>query len=163
MQKQGKNHWSRETTVQGPHSPSRDTHIFELFWRHWSDSVLSASTQNPGWLELEGWWCWLSLTSTPPIRRLPTSWSCALWTIAINLLATLGISLPWSPLLGKAIKPFFSQFSSVQSLSRVQLFATPWIAARQASLSITNSWSVSYLSSLEWRCLSYVLYFGSTY
>ena len=31
------------------------------------------------------------------------------------------------------------QFSSVQSLSRVQLFATPWIAARQTSLSITNS------------------------
>ena len=31
------------------------------------------------------------------------------------------------------------QFSSVQSLSRVRLFATPWIAARQASLSITNS------------------------
>jgi len=30
-------------------------------------------------------------------------------------------------------------FSSVQSLSRVWLFATPWIAARQASLSITNS------------------------
>ena len=30
---------------------------------------------------------------------------------------------------------------SVQSLSRVQLFATPWITARQASLSITNSWS----------------------
>ena len=34
------------------------------------------------------------------------------------------------------------QFSSVQSLSRVQLFATPWIAARQASLSITNSQSL---------------------
>ena len=33
------------------------------------------------------------------------------------------------------------QFSSVQSLSRVRLFATPWIIARQASLSITNSWS----------------------
>ena len=31
------------------------------------------------------------------------------------------------------------QFSSVQSLSRVWLFATPWITARQASLSITNS------------------------
>ena len=31
------------------------------------------------------------------------------------------------------------QFSSVQSLSCVRLFATPWIAARQASLSITNS------------------------
>ena len=34
------------------------------------------------------------------------------------------------------------QFSSVQSLSRVQLFATPWIAARQASLAITNSQSL---------------------
>ena len=33
---------------------------------------------------------------------------------------------------------FWVQFSSVQSLSRVWLFATPWIAARQASLSITN-------------------------
>ena len=31
--------------------------------------------------------------------------------------------------------------SSVQSLSRVRLFATPWTAALQASLSITNSWS----------------------
>ena len=31
------------------------------------------------------------------------------------------------------------QFSSVRSLSRVRLFVTPWIAARQASLSITNS------------------------
>ena len=34
------------------------------------------------------------------------------------------------------------QFSSVQSLSRVQLFATPWTAARQATLSITNSQSL---------------------
>ena len=32
------------------------------------------------------------------------------------------------------------QFSSVQSLSHVRLFATPWTAACQASLSITNSW-----------------------
>ena len=35
------------------------------------------------------------------------------------------------------------QFSSVQSLSRVRLFATPWITAHQASLSITNSCSSS--------------------
>ena len=33
------------------------------------------------------------------------------------------------------------QFSTVQSLIRVWLFATPWITARQASLFITNSWS----------------------
>ena len=41
------------------------------------------------------------------------------------------------------------QFSSVQSLSRVRLFATPWIAARQASLSITNSWSLLKLMPIE--------------
>ena len=39
--------------------------------------------------------------------------------------------------------------SSVQSLSRVQLFATPWIAARQASLSITNSRRSFRLTSIE--------------
>ena len=41
------------------------------------------------------------------------------------------------------------QFSSVQSLSRVLLFATPWIAACQASLSITNSRSSFRLTSIE--------------
>ena len=39
--------------------------------------------------------------------------------------------------------------SSVQSLSDVQLFATPWTAPSQASLSITNSWSLFKLMSLE--------------
>ena len=41
------------------------------------------------------------------------------------------------------------QFSSVQSLSRVRLFVTPWIAARQASLSITNSQSSLRLTSIK--------------
>ena len=41
------------------------------------------------------------------------------------------------------------QFSSVQSLSRVWLFVTPWITARQASLSITNSQSSLKLMSIE--------------
>ena len=41
------------------------------------------------------------------------------------------------------------QFSSVQSLSRVWLFATPWTAARQAPLSITNSRSLLRLMSIE--------------
>ena len=45
---------------------------------------------------------------------------------------------------------FIIQFShSVQSLSCVQLFATPWISACQASLSITNSWSTLKLISIE--------------
>ena len=40
-------------------------------------------------------------------------------------------------------------FSSVQSLSRIQLFATPWITAHQASLSITNSQSSHKLMCIE--------------
>ena len=43
----------------------------------------------------------------------------------------------------------FLEFSSVQLLSRVQLFVTPWIAALQASLSITISWSSVRLTSIE--------------
>ena len=45
-----------------------------------------------------------------------------------------------------------SQFSSVQSLSHVWLFVTPWITARQASLSITNSWNSLKLKSIESWC-----------
>ena len=41
------------------------------------------------------------------------------------------------------------QFSSVQSLSRVRFFATPWITAHQVSLSITNSWSSLKLMSIK--------------
>ena len=41
------------------------------------------------------------------------------------------------------------QFSSVQLLSRVRLFVTPWTAACQASLSITNSRSLLRLRSIE--------------
>ena len=41
------------------------------------------------------------------------------------------------------------QFSSVQSLNRVQLFATPWTAAHQASLSITNTQNLLKLMPIE--------------
>ena len=42
------------------------------------------------------------------------------------------------------------QFSSVQPLTCVQLYATPWTAARQATLSITSSQSLLKLMSIEW-------------
>ena len=45
-----------------------------------------------------------------------------------------------------------SHLSSVQSLTHVQLFETPWIAAHQASLSITNSWS-----SCKFMCIESVM------
>ena len=41
------------------------------------------------------------------------------------------------------------QFSSFQLLSHVRLFAAPWTAAQQASLSITNSWSSPKLTSIK--------------
>ena len=47
------------------------------------------------------------------------------------------------------IRVFWIQFSSVQSLSHVRLFAIPWITACQASLSITNSQSLLKLMSIE--------------
>ena len=45
--------------------------------------------------------------------------------------------------------PKHPQFSSVQSLSRVRLFVTPWTAACQAYLAITNSWSLPKPMSIE--------------
>ena len=57
-----------------------------------------------------------------------------------ELVASLNASIPnW----------LLAQFSSVWSLSRVRLFATPWIAAGQASLSITNSQSLLKLMYIE--------------
>ena len=51
-------------------------------------------------------------------------------------------SMSWSPVT-------YMDFSSVQLLSRVWLFAVPWITARQASLSITNSRSLPKLMSID--------------
>jgi len=55
----------------------------------------------------------------------------------------------FSPLVWPGKPDEMVQFSSVQPLSRVRLFATPWIAARQAFLSITNSRSSLKLTSIE--------------
>ena len=56
----------------------------------------------------------------------------------------------WVQSWGNCISPGeFVWFSSVQLLSRVRLFETPWTAARQASLSITNSQSSLRLASIE--------------
>ena len=79
--------------------------------------------------------------------------SCGMW----DLVPRWGIkSLP--PALGaqslshwttREVQTFILLFSAVQSLSRVQLFLTPWTTARQASLSITNAQSLLKLMSIE--------------
>ena len=55
------------------------------------------------------------------------------------LTSRISIDISWLLLTCQHLLHQVLQFSSVQSLSRVWLFATPWIAARQASLSITNT------------------------
>ena len=77
-----------------------------------------------------GWECWMAS---------PTQWTW-LWERLRSPAAC------WSS--DRAILCSY-QFSSVQSLSRVRLFATPWIAACQASLSITNSRSLLKLMPIE--------------
>ena len=61
---------------------------------------------------------------------------------ALNLPQELALPIRWPKYLEL-------QFSSVQSLSHVQLFATPWTGARQASLSITNSRTLPKLMLIE--------------
>ena len=73
--------------------------------------------------------CWTSLPPTPH----PTHLGCHR-------------SLSWVPCATQQIP---TQFSSVQLLSRIRLFATPWTAAHQASLSITNSQSLLKFTSIE--------------
>ena len=67
-----------------------------------------------------------------------------MWSIE-NLIFNVG---KWMSIYSN-VKHTQFHISSVQSLSHVRLFVTPWIAARQASLSITNSWSSLRLKSIE--------------
>ena len=65
-----------------------------------------------------------------------------LWRGKSRFVRALPRWAPWD-------EPKTFKFSSVQSLSRVWLFATSWITARQASLSITNSWSSLRFTSIK--------------
>ena len=82
--------------------------------------------------------CYLLLTCQFLHSRLKSLWEAELITVingSQNLLLRSTCSI--------------IQFRSHQSLSCVWLFATPWTAARQASLSITNSWSLPKPMSIE--------------
>ena len=72
--------------------------------------------------------------------RMPKNW--CLWTVVLEKTRK-------NPLDSKEIRLVNLQFSSVHSLSHVRFFATPWIVACQASLSITNSRSSLKLTSIE--------------
>ena len=80
------------------------------------------------------WICFWILHSTPLLYVL-FLWHCLTFVAIIIKVENWWEKIP--------------QFSSVQSLSRVQLFETTWTAACQASLSIINSWSLLKLMSIE--------------
>ena len=85
----------------------------------------------------------LQVQHTSQWNLLP-AWSCFyLYLVIPSGIETSGLCLPPPSWL------LHTQFSSVQSLSHVQLFANPWTAAHQASLSITNSWSPPKPMSVE--------------
>ena len=96
------------------------------------------------------WWCHLtisssvaSLSSCP--QYFPASGSFLIIRLFESGSQSIGASASVLPV---NIQGWFA-FSSVQSLSHVRLFATPWIAALPASLSITNSRSSPRLTSIE--------------
>ena len=85
--------------------------------------------------------------------KMPTLW---FWSRQISRSKRKGLHRVWSSFPSCTahfhdlqLIAVYGIFSSVQLLSRVLLFATPWIAACQASLSITNSWSSLRLTSIE--------------
>ena len=69
----------------------------------------------------------------------------------LTLCNSLNCNMPGSAIHGilQAKKLVWIQFNSIQSTGRVWLFVTPWISACQASLSITNSWSLLKFMSNE--------------
>ena len=108
------------------------------------------------------YWSLLPLTSTQSLCLICCP-KCALntppvflWYHCITLHQNINnigqdhcLKLPNWSLPSTVSLPQLSQFSSVQSLSCVQLFVTAWTATHQASLSITNSWSLLKLTSIE--------------
>ena len=84
------------------------------------------------------------------LNGLPRKWA----QIILSLLRLHPNTVFWTLLLTLRAAPFLprdscQQFNSVQLLSHARLFATPWIAAHQASLSIPNSRSSLRLTSIE--------------
>ena len=119
------------------------TILILCFCRHVSFQNVFLTSIRSCWLicliNFSFWVHFSRMVKVPGIQSLFSSWK---WNALKYCMLQIFCPLPllW-------ILPI--QFSSVQSLSRVRLFATPWTAARQASLSITNSQSSLTLMSIE--------------
>ena len=109
------------------------------------------------------WWCYLTISSSDTLFSFCLQSFPALGSFLMSWLlvsdgqiigaSALASALPmdiqdWFPLGLTGLSTDKYQFSLVQSLSHVWLFATPSTAMHQASLSITNSWSLLKLMSI---------------
>ena len=99
-----------------------------------SEELAPAILLKPGLKHFFPWYVWTRSDYLQPCMK--QSKLCNLFNIMYILENNLSIY-------------YYIQFSSVQSLTHVQLFATPWSSGCQASLSITNSWSLLKLMSIE--------------
>ena len=117
----------------------------------WSSSILVTWCKQPThWKSL---WCWERLRVEDEGVRRWDGWIASLmqwtWTWA-NSMRWWRTGRPGMlESMGHRVRHDWAQFSSVQSLSHVRLLATLWTAARQASLSITNSRSLLKLMSIK--------------
>ena len=106
-----------------------------------------------GQTRLSDWHYYWNQSTQAQLTSEALSVLCELKQCALSLTHTSTTRMRWGSIAmhhwTKLALSNWAQFSSVQSLSRVRLFATPWIAARQASLSITNSRSSPRLTSIE--------------
>ena len=99
------------------------------------DSMNYSTCQTPLFMGFPGILEWVAVSFCKRSSQ-PRDWTCVS-CIGRQILYHWATSEAWE-----------RRVSSVQSLSSVQLFATPWIAAYQACLSITNSWSLLKVMSI---------------
>lgn len=134
---------NRKALCQGPGSPSRDKHnnTFELFcryrntrWEKLTASCLQAYRPQTGWNQKMGD-ADSQLEQHQPVGRMPTGWSCPLWTISIKLLNTRsglqhtfeGISLMWPLCLAKqCFFPSLFYFTAEILIQRLDLASEIW-------------------------------------
>ena len=108
----------------------------------WNPKELKAEFQRSIYAPVAAWF------------TLSRRWMLPTCTLMDEQISRIGLYIQRTiiqPLIGRKFWHVI-QFSSVQSLSHVQLFATPWTAAHHASLSITNSQSLLKLMSIESVC-----------
>ena len=83
---------------------------------------------------------WIKYTRISKYTLNPSN---MVWGLGVHVVTSAGLAVRDDLCKGDVV------VSSVQSLSRVRLLATPWTAAHQASRSITSSWSLLRLTSIE--------------